>query len=156
MAEEYLKGFFPQSYSYLPAAVKKLLISSCCVKLAAPILPDYCLLLYPDLRSLEGALKELMGQYSMSVGDAENGFGEFFDVNKGVCTLKTAYSAQVGHAKMEDAFNKGYSYYRKHRHTLFHMEEPADASRMIDTLEKAISLSKDAYVTIDNLYTARM
>jgi hypothetical protein len=36
------------------------------------------------------------------------------------------------------------------------MEEPADASRMIDTLEKAISLSKDAYVTIDNLYTARM
>jgi hypothetical protein len=156
MAEEHLKSYFPQSYGHLPAAVKKLLISGCCVKLAAPNLPDYCLLLYPDLRSLEGALKELMGHYNMSVGDADNGFGEFFDVNNGICTLKAAYSTRIGHPKMEDAFNKGYSYYRKHRHTLFHMEEIADGSRMIDTLEKAISLSKDAYVVIDNLYTARM
>ncbi|HDQ4328767.1 TPA: type II toxin-antitoxin system RnlA family toxin [Pseudomonas aeruginosa] len=156
MAEDYLKGFFPQSYIHLPDAVKKLLISSCCVKLAAPKLPDYCLLLYPDLRSLEGVLKELMSGYNMSVEDAANGFGDFFDVNNGICTLKPDCAAKVGHAKMQDAFNKGYSYYRKHRHTLFHMEEFADGSRMIDTLDKAISLSKDAYIAIDNLYTARM
>jgi len=156
MAEDYLKTVFPQSYDHLPDAVKKLLVSSCCVKLASPQLPDYCLLLYPDLRALEGILKELMCGYNMSVEDAENGFGNFFDVNNGVCTLKTVYSAQVGHVGMEDAFNKGYSFYRKHRHTLFHMEEFADGSRLIDTLEKAISLSKDAYTAIDSLYTARM
>lgn len=156
MAEDYLKTAFPQSYEHLPEAVKKLLVSSCCVKLASPQLPDYCLLLYPDLRALEGVLKELMSGYSMSVEDAEHGFGDFFSVNNGICTLKPEYSAQVGHADMEDAFNKGYSFYRKHRHTLFHMEEFADGSRMIDTLEKAISLSKNAYTAIDSLYTARM
>lgn len=94
--------------------------------------------------------------YNMSVEDADNGFGDFFDINNGICTLKTEYSPQVGHADMEAALNKGYSFYRKHRHTLFHMEEFADGSRMIDTLEKAIGISKDAYTAIDSLYTARM
>jgi len=156
MAEDYLKGFFPRCYGDLPEAVKKLLISSCCVKLAAPILPDYCLLLYPDLRSLEGVLKQEMSGYLMSVEDANDGFGEFFNVMDGICTLKPKYEAAVGHAAMVDAFNKGYSFFRKHRHTIFHMEEFPDGSRMIDTLDKAISLSKDAYAAIDGLYTARM
>lgn len=156
MAEDHLKTFFPKSYEHLPGAVKKLLISSCCVKLASPRLPDYCLLLYPDLRALEGVLKELMSGYNMSVEDAEHGFGDFFDVNNGICTLKPEYGAKVGHAGMENALNKGYGFYKKHRHTLFHMEEFADGSRMIDTLDKAMSLSKDAYTAIDNLYTARM
>lgn len=156
MAEDYLKGVFLRSYIHLPDAVKKLLISSCCVKLAAPKLPDYCLLLYPDLRSLEGVLKQEMSGYMMSVEDAKNGFGDFFDVKNGVCTLKAKYEQAVGHAKMVDAFNKGYSFYRKHRHTIFHMEEFPDGSRMIDTLEKAIGLSKDAYAAIDGLYTARL
>jgi hypothetical protein len=156
MAEDYLKTAFPQSYEQLPETVKKLLISSCCVKLASPQLPDYCLLLYPDLRALEGVLKEIMCGYNMSIEDAGNGFGDFFDVNGGTCMLKTEYSSQVGHAGMEAALNNGYSFYRKHRHTLFHMEEFADGSRMIDTLDKAIGISKDAYTAIDSLYTARM
>lgn len=156
MAEDYLKAYFPRSYEHLPGAVKKLLVSSCCVKLASPQLPDYCLLLYPDLRALEGVLKELMSGYNMSVEDAEHGFGDFFSANNGIYTLKPEYSAQVGHNDMVNAFNNGYSFYRKHRHTLFHMEEFANGSRMIDTLDKAISLSKDAYTAIDNLYTARM
>jgi len=156
MAEDYLKGFFPRSYIHFPDSVKKLLISSCCVKLAAPTLPDYCLLLYPDLRSLEGVLKQEMSGYRMSVEDAENGFGSFFDSKNGACTLKTEYERAVGHTKMVDAFNTAYSFYRKHRHTIFHMEEFPDGSRMISTLERAISLSKDAYAAIDGLYTARM
>jgi RNase LS, bacterial toxin DBD domain/RNase LS, bacterial toxin N-terminal/RNase LS, bacterial toxin len=156
MAEDYLKGFFPSSYDQLPGAVKKLLISSCCVKLAAPTLPDYCLLLYPDLRSLEGVLKQEMSGYSMFIEGADNGFGEFFDVgNNGVCTLKPKYEVNVGHKAMAEAFSNGYSFFRKHRHTIFHMEVFPDGSRMIDTLDKAISLSKDAYAAIDRLYTAR-
>lgn len=156
MAEDYLKGFFLRSYNDLPDAVKKLLISSCCVKLAAPKLPDYCLLLYPDLRSLEGVLKQEMSGYMMSVEDAKEGFGKFFGPKEGVWALKDEYEQSVGHAKMVVAFNKGYSFFKKHRNTIFHMEEFPDGSRMIDTLEKAIGLSKDAYAAIDGLYTARM
>lgn len=154
MAEEYLKGCFPKSYTLLPDSVIRLLISSCCVKLAAPTLPDYCLLLYPDLRSLEGALKEKMSKYGMSLGGTQNGFGDFFDSKNSASTLKPEYSKIVNHTKMVDALNTGYSFYRKHRHTLFHMEEFPNGSRMIHTLEIAISLSKDTYEKIDNLYTA--
>lgn len=156
IAEDYLKTFFTKSYFLIPESVKKLLISSCCVKLAAPQLPDYCLLLYPELRSLEGVLKQEMSGYRMSLEDAQNGFGDFFDFHNGTSTLKPEFARRVGHEKMVTAFNNGYSFYRKHRHTIFHMEEFPDGSRMIDSLDKAISLSKDAYMAIDGLYTARM
>lgn len=158
MAEEHLKGIFPRTFDRLPEQAKRLLLSSCCVKLASPQLPDYCLLLYPDLRALEGILKSLLGEYGMSVADAEHGFGDFFSVDKnsGLCTLKPEFSSQVNHTAMETAFNNGYSFYRKHRHTLFHMEEFDGGSRLISSLEMAISLSKDACSTIDDLYTARM
>jgi hypothetical protein len=156
MAVDYLKGFFSHSYDRLPESVKKLLISSCCVKLAAPTLPDYCLLLYPDLRSLEGVLKLVMADYMMSVANAKNGFGDFFDVSCGVCTLKSEHKGSVGDVKMVDALNTGYSFFRKHRNSIFHMEELTDGSRMIDTLDKAIGLSKDAYAAIDKLYTAKL
>jgi hypothetical protein len=158
MAEDHLKRFFARSYIHLPAQVKKLLISSCCIKHASPRLPDYCLLLYPDLRALEGVMKELLSGYGMSVADAQHGFGDFFnfDPRSEKCTIKPEFSAQIGHAGMEAAFNNGYSFYRKHRHTLFHMEEFDGGSRLISNLEIAISLSNDAYAVIDNLYTARM
>lgn len=158
MAEDHLKRFFVNSYEQLPAQIKKLLISSCCVKLASPQLPDYCLLLYPDLRALEGVLKLILGSYGMSVADAEHGFGDFFNVDtrSGQCTIKPDFSAQIGNAAMESALNIGYSFYRKHRHTLFHMEEFDGGSRLISNLEMAISLSNEAYNAINNLYTARM
>ncbi|MCW8195710.1 type II toxin-antitoxin system RnlA family toxin [Proteobacteria bacterium 005FR1] len=156
VAEDYLKGFFPKSYHLIPDAVKRLLVSSCCVKLASPQLPDYCLLLYPDLRGLEGVLKELLAGYNMSVEDAENGFGDFFEVGRDICTLKADFSGHIGHAGMESALSDAYGFYRKHRHTLFHMEEFPDGSRMVDTLDEALGLSKDTYAKIDRLYTARM
>ncbi len=150
MAEDYLKTFFPNSYLNIPGDIKKLLISSCCVKLAAPNLPDYCLLLYPDLRSLEGILKLKMAEHGMSVQDGENGFGDFFDVASGKCTLKHEYQDKIP-KKMVDSLNNGYTFYRKHRHAIFHMEEFSGGSRMINTLESAIGLSKDAYLVIDAL-----
>ncbi|MFC3169179.1 hypothetical protein, partial [Paracoccus fontiphilus] len=42
-------------------------------------------------------------------------------------------------------------FYRKHRHAIFHMEEFPNGSRMINTLDSAIGLSKDAYSAIDAL-----
>ena len=103
-------------------------------------------------------MKELLNGYGMSVADAEHGFGDFFDFDSrsGQCSIKPEFSAQIGHAGMEAAFNNGYSFYRKHRHTLFHMEEFDGGSRLISNLGMAISLSNDAYTAIDNLYTARM
>lgn len=156
MAEDYLKTFFPTTYDVLPEKIKRLLISGCCIKLAAPKLPDYCLLLYPDLRALEGALKALLSDYGMSAAQEDNKIGIFFDNNKGICNLKQEHSAQVPNANMVGALCKGYSFYIKHRHTLFHMEEFTGASSMIDSLERAVGLSKDAYAAINGIYAAKL
>lgn len=158
MAEEHLKGIFPRTYELLPEQPKRLLLSSCCVKLASPQLPDYCLLLYPDLRALEGILKGLLSEHEMYVAEAEHGFGDFFDVDKksGQCNMKAEYVSHVGNTAIVSAFNNGYTFYRKHRHALFHMDEFDGVSRLISSLDIAISLSKDAYSIIDGLYTARM
>ena len=155
MAEDYLRGCLNSSFDLLPVSVQKLLISSSCVKLASPDLPDYCMLLYPDLRALEGILKELMSECGMEVSSAENGFGNFFERSGGSFRLCEESRDLVDNNELADAFCDGYSFYNKHRHTLFHMEDYADASRMIDTLDKAISLSKDAYSVIESLYVSR-
>lgn len=156
MAEDYLKKFFERSYDLLPKLVKKLLISGCCVKLAAPQLPEYSMLVYPDLRALEGVLKKELAGYNMSLEDSDNGFGGFFEKAKAGFELKEDYANAVGHANMVKAFNEAYSFFNKHRNGLFHMEEYVDGSRTVDTLDKAIGLSKEAYRVIDDLFTARM
>jgi len=154
MAEDYLKTALEQSYEHLPDAIKKLLISGCCVKLASPSLPDYCLLLYPDLRALEGVLKEIMSKHNMFVSNADHGFGDFFDKNHSNYSLKSEYCDSINNSDLENALNNGYTFYKKHRHSLFHMEDFADASRMVDTLDKAIGLSKDTYSAINKLYSS--
>lgn len=155
VAEDYVKGFFPDSYEDLPQSVRKLLISGCCVKLASPKLPDYSMLLYPDLRSLEGVLKEQMAGYSMYPADEDNGFGEYFTTEKGAKVLKEAYANNVGHDGMTQAFNNAYTMLSKYRNAIFHMEEYPDGSTMIDSLDRAISISKDTYKAIHDLYDAR-
>ena len=86
----------------------------------------------------------------------EYGFGAFFDVNKnkGIATLKSSYISNVKKDSVVQSLENAYAFFRKHRHTLFHMSDFADASRKIDTLEKALSLSKDVYVLLDDIYRA--
>lgn len=156
MAEDYLKKFFERSYDFLPRLVTRLLVSGCCVKLAAPQLSDYSMLVYPDLRALEGILKEELIGYNMSVTEAKDGFGDFFEKTQQGFELKQDCANTVSHAGMVRAFNDAYSFFNKHRHGLFHMEEYSDGSRTVDTLDKAMSISKEAYRVIDGLYTARM
>lgn len=151
MAEDYLKSQI-SGFGDLPEVIRKLLLSSCCIKLAAPQLPDYCLLLYPELRAIEGALKDKMRTRNMNVSESENGFGDFFDCDRGTCGLRDEYVQLVNAPALVEALNDAYSFYRKHRHSLFHMQDFAGASRMIDTLEKAIALSKDAYRLLEALY----
>lgn len=154
VAVDYLKSRL-SCFDELPEVVQKLLVSGCCVKLASPNLPDYSMLLYPDLRAFEGVLKRHLTEHGLSVDEAEHGFGSFFNSNDGTCSLKQEHVATINHTKLVEALNAGYTFYKKHRHSLFHMEELTAASRMVDTLNKALSLAKDTYMLINNIYGAR-
>lgn len=66
MAEDSLRGKLPNSFEQLPDILKKLLISSYCVRCASPELLDYSMLTYAELRSLEGIIKENLSQNGLS------------------------------------------------------------------------------------------
>lgn len=155
IAKDYLKSQLPDSFAHLPNTIQSLLISGCCVKLASPQLPEYSMLLFPDLRALEGVLRTALCTYGMHPDQEEYGFGAFFDVRQGTATLKSNYLRDVDKSSVVYPLEKAYTFFRKHRHTLFHMSDFADASRKIDTLDKALSLSKDVYILVNDIYKAK-
>lgn len=155
IAKDYLCTQLSDSYEHLPQSVQELLLSGCCVKLASPNLPEYSMLLFPDLRGLEGVLKDELSGYGMIVGEAEHGFGSFFTVNQGRAKLEEQHHDAVGCQNRVGALEKAYTFFRNHRNSLFHMEDFADASRKVDTLDKALSLSKDCYSLINQIYAVK-
>lgn len=152
VARDYLKTQLTESFEHLPNTIQVLLISGCCVKLASPRLPEYSMLLFPDLRALEGVLRTVLCSFGMYPETEQYGFGTFFDVSKRTATLKSNYVNNVG--GVAEPLENAYTFFLKHRHTLFHMSDFADASRKIDTLEKALFLSKDVYKLINDIYRA--
>lgn len=156
VARDYIKNCLEDSYNELPAAIERLLVSGCCIKLASPSLPEYSMLLFPDLRALEGVLRTILGLYDMYPETEDKGFGTFLIVRDGVASFRQEFGDKVTHgSKMIQAIESGYSFYVKHRHSLFHMSDFANASREIDTLDKSLSLSRQTYDIINNLYRAK-
>lgn len=153
VAKDYLYGKLPDAYDSLPNSVKDLLISGCCVKLAAPALPEYSMLLFPDFRGLEGVLKNILTDFEMFFDDGYD-FGTFFEKKNYKYMLREEYRKNVKNSGMESILGKAYSFFNKYRHRLFHMDENPDTSLIIETLPKALNLSQDCYTIINKLYIA--
>lgn len=150
VAEVFLKEKFGDCFSNLPESTKRLLLASLCVRLASPPLPDYCMLVYPELRSLEGAIRQRLAEKGLS--HQEDSFGGFFKKAGGQFLLKEQYQANVGDDKLEGVLNDSYTFFNKQRHGLFHMDENPIASRMISSIEQAIALCDQAYFHLRSLY----
>ncbi|MNE73953.1 mRNA endoribonuclease LS [compost metagenome] len=53
---------------------------------------------------------------------------------------------------MIDVLGDAYSFFNKHRHTLFHMEAMPAGSRMISDFKQLLALSDSAYELLKRLY----
>lgn len=155
VAADYLRIKLRGSYEDLPELIKKLLISGCCVKLASPTLPEYSMLLFPDLRSLEGILRETLAEYGLYIDSEKYGFGGFFTVKQDHATLDEEFRTNIEKPALIDSLEKGYTFLRNNRNELFHMSDFVEASRKIDTLDKALSLSDKVYTIIEDIYESK-
>ncbi|QSX30101.1 type II toxin-antitoxin system RnlA family toxin [Shewanella cyperi] len=151
VARSYLRSVLGESYDQLHSNVEKLLISGLCVKLASPNLPDYCMLLYPELRSIEGALKSKLKAFGIVVG--KDGFGEFFVKDQGVHILNADCAASCPNAEAAKVISEAYTFYNRERHGLFHMEVLVEASRVISNITHLMTKSTQAWDLIKKLYT---
>jgi hypothetical protein len=151
VAEEFLGVKLGGCVNRIPGATKKLLVSALCVRLASPQLPDYCMLLYPELRSLEGAIRQKLAEKGLE--KQEDTFGKFFERSGGQFVLRGKYHDLVDDARMISVLGDAYGFFNKHRHTLFHMEALVDGSRLITDFNQLLALADTAYVHLAELYS---
>jgi hypothetical protein len=152
-----LKSLIPDAYEKLPLPLKKLMVSGMCIALASPKLPDYSILLYPELRSLEGCIFDCLNVYGLYTSNyTDNGdqrIGVMFQKNgEGCYSLKKEYCEKIQNTDMICALESAYNQYTGKRHPLFHVEEELIFSKFISNLDVAMHLLGDIRVCINELY----
>lgn len=148
--ESNLEIIFEDSYKKIPNMIRKLLISGSTLRSIKVKLPDYTCMVFPDLRALEGVIKDVFLNLDI---DYDKNIGELFEY---IClhnyTLKSEIEVKIENKQLRDAIVKAYCFYHKHRHSLFHMEDVVNGSRTITTIETAIGIADDIYKLIKEVY----
>ncbi len=151
VSESFLRSELCKSYEELPELIKNLLISSHCVKAAAPDLPEYSMLTYCELRALEGVIKAKF--FENGLVEIPNNIGELFNCTTTPITLNTNILIQYPQLNtIRSSLEEAYIYYRKRRHSLFHMEGFTPATAKVDSLKEAENIGKKVYTLIESLY----
>ncbi|HEJ9551717.1 type II toxin-antitoxin system RnlA family toxin [Proteus mirabilis] len=154
VASQHIEMLLPNSYSRLDDTYKNLLVSSYCVKLASPELPEYSILVYADLRVLEGVIRELMMLHDLYTSSSEErlDIGDYFNCSGATSKLKSCYHDNFSTEQKINCLEEAYHFYRKNRHGLFHMGEIGAEARTTDTLNEVMKLSHEIIKLIDSLY----
>lgn len=152
MAVELVKRNLPKAFDQLPELIQKLLISSNCIKSASPNLPEYSLLTYAELRSLEGVIKRHL--IDNGISQPPRNVGEVFELSstKKAIGLGESYKTSYSGNKLHEILN-AYSYYYQRRHSLFHVEYFTESTSTISTLEGAINICNKVYELIEDIYS---
>lgn len=152
MAIELVRVKLPYAYDQLPKFIQNLLVSSNCIKSASPDLTEYSLLTYSELRSLEGVIKTYFSENG--IVQQPRHLVEMFVLNKRkkAIGLSEGYKSLHSGKKLDEALN-AYSYYYERRHSLFHVEQFADSTSTVSTLEGAINICNKVYELIEDIYS---
>lgn len=153
VARTHIENIYTNSYPRMEDAFRDLLVSSYCVKLAAPELSDYSMLIYPDLRVLEGVIKETLAKHGKHTDSDRIVIGDYFESSHGQFKIKDEHLSAFSAGTLP-ALEECYKFYRAQRHSLFHMSEMVSSSRMITTLGEVMSLSSDIVSKIEELYNS--
>ncbi|EOX4467704.1 type II toxin-antitoxin system RnlA family toxin [Vibrio alginolyticus] len=154
VAAQYVKKALPDAFERMDSTYRDLLTSSYCVKLASPSLPEYSMLLYPDLRVLEGVIKETMAKNDLYTSSESTDIGEYFTRGQlpQSVTLKPEYNSNFQSGTEIQCLERCYAYFKTHRHSLFHMEESGFESRTTDTIGAVMQISENIANLINSMY----
>jgi hypothetical protein len=152
VAKVHIENVYTHSFPRMESIYKELLVSSYCVKLASPSLPEYSMLLFADLRVLEGVIKETLMRHGKYTDSGKLDIGSYFDCTSTRCSLKNEHLSDFACPNTVSALESCYQFYREQRHSLFHMSDMALASRTISTLGEVMNLSADIASKIEELY----
>lgn len=152
VALEHVEKVYAQSFKRMDPIFRNLLTASYCVKLSSVTLPDYSMLLYPDLRVLEGVIKLALTRYGNDTDTAKIEIGSYFDCTASSSSIKSAHLPSFTDSSTINPLETCYTLYRQHRHGLFHMNEMVATSRVVTTIGETMKISADIASAIENLY----
>ncbi len=149
------EGYFINSKEYLPDKIIKVLHQAVYNLSMDAQFYDSTFLIFPALRGLEGVLKFILENYKIC---CSTGFNMFKIKDNDTYKLTDEYIANIGSPNKIRYINKMYNFYYKHRHTLFHWNDPAsdlDDTRLIESCESARNIIKSTLQLIDEYYNIK-
>ncbi|KGT47306.1 type II toxin-antitoxin system RnlA family toxin [Acinetobacter sp. HR7] len=154
--KHHLKSKLPNAFDHLPSKLLNMLISSSTLKSVQLNLQDYSLLLFSELRALEGVLKSILQTFPEiddKIDEEKFTFGQLFDnIAPSRFELNSECKEVISNPNLFLALNSAYSFFNKQRHTLFHIDNFVASSRVITDFNQLLALTDEVYVLIDNLY----
>lgn len=119
-------------------------------------LDDYSACVFPALRALEGYLKLLLNVKGIVV-DKSHTFGSVFrPERKGDETsnhvLMQKYKILINNSTFEQVLEEIYNYFRRNRHTIFHVDHVIIATRLIEEKQEAKDIFAQIVYLIENTY----
>lgn len=145
-----LETHLPLSHQKLNATIKQLLHSSLIFINLNITLPEYSLIVYPSLRSIEHLLKLILTKNDIVVKKEFYMFvphGDNF-------VLKPEYKTNLTDPMVLSLVEKTYTFYHKQRNGLFHASVDEIEIRTIETREEALDLLNQTFEIIEELSNA--
>lgn len=136
--------------SFLGEDIKDILLPAFSLMNVEIELTDYSLFVYPALRGLEGYIKQLFRNKSITIDNKKNEIGNYFTPQLKNFVLKPEYRSTIGDTKTVDALGKLYTLYHNERNSLFHTD--AIAPRLIEKREEADSIVNSVIDLIEQTY----
>ena len=141
------------SYESLGAVILQLLETSYILKNIDIDLPDYSCHVFPALRALEGVIKKMLFEKSISIQENDNSFrGIFYRDSNQRYVVNEDFKSKINNEKVCTALGNCYTYFNRQRHELFHMSELTDTSRIIEKKSSADTIVDTVIKLIDDSY----
>lgn len=116
-------------------------------------------LVEPAIRPLEGILKMALKNNGIPIrkkGLDHDSFFVFKEIADEKYKLREEFVSETHSKNLLNYLAKCYTYYHKNRNTLFHWDDPTkqnDTTRILNTIEEAVPIIRDAIALIDEYYT---
>jgi hypothetical protein len=146
-----LEHAFPSAYKKLESVNKRLIKTSFALAGLEAKFPDYSVIVFSALRVLESTLRRLFLHLGTEIGN--RGFRDKFRRRGESYVVSDEYKATVEiDEKMKTSLESCYSIYHKQRHGLFHVEDLAGATRIVDKKANAESLLDEIMQIINQVH----
>lgn len=159
VVESEFRTFFPNSHDKLPKDLLRYLHQAVFNLHVSTNVYVANYLVEPAIRPLEGILKIALKNNNIPIrkdGSDHDSFFVFKEIDDDRYKLREEFILETHSRNLLNYLAKCYTYYHKNRNTLFHWDDPTeerDTTRILNTIEEAVSIIRDAIALIDEYYT---